>query len=58
MVTNVIPNTGVSLPFVSYGGTSVIILMAEMGVVLGVANRIYLKAPVVRRASAKEAQTP
>ena len=52
VVTNVIPNTGVSLPFISYGGTSVIILMAEMGLVLGVSNQIYLKAPMPRRASA------
>lgn len=40
VVTNTIPNTGVTLPFISYGGTSVVFLMAEMGLVLGVSNQI------------------
>lgn len=43
VVTNTIPNTGVTLPFISYGGTSVIFLMAEMGMVLGVSNQIKLE---------------
>ena len=43
VVTNTIPNTGISLPFISYGGTSVVFLMAEMGMVLGVSNRITLE---------------
>ncbi len=38
VVTNTIPNTGVSLPFISYGGTSIMFLMAEMGVVLCVSK--------------------
>lgn len=37
VVTNTIPNTGISLPFISYGGTSVAILLAEMGIVFNVA---------------------
>ena len=40
VVTNTIPNTGVSLPFISYGGSSVIFLMIEMGLVLSVARGI------------------
>ncbi|MBP3700732.1 MAG: FtsW/RodA/SpoVE family cell cycle protein [Lachnospiraceae bacterium] len=43
VVTNTIPNTGISLPFISYGGTSILFLMAEMGMVLGVSNRIPLE---------------
>ncbi len=40
VVTNSIPNTGVSLPFISYGGSSVVFLMAEIGMVLGVSRGI------------------
>lgn len=38
VVTNTIPNTGITLPFVSYGGTSVLFLLFEMGLVLSVSN--------------------
>lgn len=38
VVTNMLPSTGISLPFFSYGGTSLMILMAEMGVVLSVSR--------------------
>ncbi len=43
VVTNMIPNTGITLPFISYGGTSIMFLMAEMGIALGVSNRIRLE---------------
>lgn len=42
VVTNFIPNTGVSLPFISYGGTSCIILMAEIGMALNISSKIRL----------------
>lgn len=40
VVTNLIPVTGISLPFFSYGGTSLLIQLAEMGVVLSVSRQI------------------
>lgn len=40
VVTNSIPATGIPLPFISYGGTSVAILLVEMGIVLSVSNQI------------------
>lgn len=42
VVTGVLPNTGVSLPFISYGGTSILVLLGEMGIVLSVARSIKL----------------
>ena len=38
VVTNTIPNTGITLPFISYGGTSVLFLLSEMGLVLAVSR--------------------
>ena len=43
VVTNSLPNTGVILPFISYGGTSIIFLMAEIGLVLSVSRGIRLE---------------
>ena len=39
VVTNTIPNTGISLPFFSSGGTSLLMLLGEMGVVLSVSRQ-------------------
>lgn len=46
VVTNSIPNTGVTLPFISYGGTSMVILLAEMGLVLSVSRGIRFDGEV------------
>ncbi len=41
VVTDVIPNTGVPLPFFTYGGSSLVVLMAEMGILLSVSRHSY-----------------
>ncbi|MGL6198618.1 MAG: FtsW/RodA/SpoVE family cell cycle protein [Lachnospiraceae bacterium] len=43
VVINLIPTTGITLPFISYGGTSVVFLMIEMGIALGISRQIKLK---------------
>ena len=40
VVTNLLPPTGISLPFFSYGGTALVIQLVEMGIVLGVSRQI------------------
>ena len=40
VVTGVLPTTGISLPFFSYGGTALVIQMASMGVILSVSRQI------------------
>lgn len=43
VVTNTIPNTGISLPFFSYGGTSLVMLLCQMGVVLSISRETTLE---------------
>ncbi|MCQ2426193.1 MAG: FtsW/RodA/SpoVE family cell cycle protein, partial [Lachnospiraceae bacterium] len=43
VVTGVIPNTGISLPFFSYGGSSILMLMIEMGILLSISRFSYQK---------------
>ncbi|MBQ6706806.1 MAG: FtsW/RodA/SpoVE family cell cycle protein [Clostridia bacterium] len=43
VVTNSMPNTGISLPFFSYGGTSLVMLLAQMGIVLSISRQANLK---------------
>ncbi|MBE5996613.1 MAG: cell division protein FtsW [Lachnospiraceae bacterium] len=45
VVINLIPTTGITLPFISYGGTSVMFLMAEMALALSVSRQIVFKRP-------------
>ena len=45
VVLNLIPTTGITLPFVSYGGTSVALLMAEMAIALSVSRKIRFRSP-------------
>ena len=45
VVLNLIPTTGITLPFVSYGGTSVVILMSEMAIALSVSRMIRFRSP-------------
>ena len=53
VVTDFIPNTGISLPFFSYGGTSLDMLLVEMGVILSVSRQANLEKIPVRKAAVK-----
>ena len=43
VVTNTVPNTGISLPFFSYGGTSLAMLMGEMGIILSISRVVSIE---------------
>ena len=43
VVTNFIPNTGISLPFISYGGTAVIFTLAEIGMAISVGRSLKVQ---------------
>ncbi len=43
VVTNTIPNTGITLPFISYGGSSILFLLTEIGLALSVSRGIRLE---------------
>ncbi len=43
VVTNTIPNTGISLPFFSYGGSSLIMLLFEMGILLSISRKSIIR---------------
>ena len=45
VVTNILPATGIPLPFFSYGGTALIVLMAEMGIILSISRYSYQEKP-------------
>lgn len=45
VVTNAIPNTGISLPFFSYGGTALVMQLAEMGILLNISRHATLEKP-------------
>jgi len=43
VVTSTIPPTGIPLPFISYGGSSLLVILFEMGIVLSVSNQIKIQ---------------
>ncbi|MDD6276253.1 MAG: FtsW/RodA/SpoVE family cell cycle protein [Clostridia bacterium] len=47
VVTDMMPNTGISLPFFSYGGTALVMQLIEMGIVLSVSRTVSEKAKVI-----------
>ena len=57
VVLGMMPATGITLPFISYGGTSLLFLMTELGVALSVANSIRLEESEVRLGSASADRT-
>ena len=48
VVTNLLPSTGIALPFFSYGGTALAVNLAQMGVVLSISRQRYRITPVTQ----------
>ena len=48
VVTSVLPNTGISLPYISYGGTALLVQLGEIGIVLNVSKQIPGKKIVIQ----------
>lgn len=53
VVTGTMPNTGISLPFISYGGSSIICLLFEMGIVMNLARNIDFKESAARKINSR-----
>lgn len=49
VVSDMFPNTGITLPFFSYGGSSLIVLLFEMGILLAISRQYYRKKSDLRR---------
>lgn len=49
VVADMFPNTGITLPFFSYGGSSLIVLLFEMGILLAISRQYYRKKSELRR---------
>ena len=56
VVSNLFPNTGISLPFFSYGGTALILQLAEMGIVLNISRTRYHVGKKRQRSTAAEGE--
>ncbi|MGN0616335.1 FtsW/RodA/SpoVE family cell cycle protein [Ruminococcus flavefaciens] len=55
VVSNLIPNTGISLPFFSYGGTALIMQLAEMGIMLNISQHRYYPDEAPKQKKTKKA---
>lgn len=58
VATSLIPNTGISLPFISYGGTALIVQLIEIGLALNVARQTPVRQKTVVRKDSKETKNP
>lgn len=56
VVTNLLPSTGVTLPFISYGGTATVLLMSEIGIALNVSKQIDFQQPKLLRRKKQSSQ--